>query len=86
MDEINWKETFGCVGFFNREDGFFEVVSHTRAVKASSNTSPTFMVMGETETHLRISADGIFIAETPKKYVRVITPLLKEELTPPERE
>lgn len=74
---VNWKELYGCIGWFNTQNGMFEIVEHTRMVKASSNTGPTFVLVGEKDDWLRISADGgLSVGEVRKEFTRVITPLV----------
>lgn len=75
-EEKEWKEIFGCQGWFDKKDAFFEVVTHTKAAMVSSNDGPIWTVVGEKDDDLLISVNLLNVSTVPKKFVRVLTPLL----------
>lgn len=76
MADFNWREIYGCSAWFNPLDAFLEIVSHTKTMKVSSNDGPVWTVVGERGDDLLITVNGVNISTCPKKYTRVLKPIL----------
>ena len=74
--DIDWKMYAGCSGWFDKK-GIFEIVKYTTTVTMSTNNTPIWTLVGVVDDDLIITADGINMSKTPKKYVRILNPLIK---------
>lgn len=72
-----WSTYFGCSGWFNMTDGFFELITHTKSAKVSSSDGPIWTVVGEKDDDLLITVNMVNVSTVPKKFVRLLEPLLQ---------
>lgn len=60
------------MGWFNPQDGYFEVAAHSKIFKAATNVGPIWVILGEKDDDLLISVNMVNVGTTPKKYVRLL--------------